>query len=95
MKVKAVGDKIIVERDPPKECTEGGILIPESLERTPRFNPTQMATIVSVGPRCQYPALSEGVRIALKTGWGDDYHYDDRTYTILSEREYRDCCVAV
>ena len=94
MSLKAYGDKIIVERDPPKECSEGGIIIPESLERTPRFNPTGYATIVSVGPRCRYPALSVGTRIAIKTGWGDDYFYDDRTLTILSEREYRDCCIA-
>jgi co-chaperonin GroES (HSP10) len=93
MKLKAIGDKIIVERDPPKECAEGGILIPETLERTPRFNPTDMATVVSVGPRCPYPAIAVGTRIAIKTAWGDDYFHDDRTLTILSEREYRDCCI--
>ena len=94
MKLKAAGDKIIVERDPHKECNDGGIVIPESLERTPRFNPMNMATVVSVGPKCPYPAISPGVRIAIKDGWGDNYFYDDRTLTILTEREYRDCCIA-
>jgi co-chaperonin GroES (HSP10) len=95
MSLKAYGENIIVERDPPKECAEKGIIIPESLERTPRFGPTGYATIISVGPRCRYPALSPGVRIAIKEAWGDNYFYDNRTLTILSEREYRDCCIAV
>lgn len=92
--IRAYGDKIIVEKDAHKECAEKGILIPESLERTPRFNPGVYATIVSVGPRCKYPALDVGVRIALKEAWGDTIFHDNRTLTILTEREYRDCCVA-
>jgi co-chaperonin GroES (HSP10) len=94
MPLKAYGDKIVVERDPPKPAAEDGILIPASLERTPRFNPTDLATIISVGPRCKVKEFREGGRLAIKTGWGDDFFHDDRTFTILTEREYRDCCLA-
>ena len=92
--IKAYGDKIIVERDPIGPCEEKGILIPASLERTPRFNPSGYARIVSVGPRCNVSEIKEGGRLIIKTGWGDDFFYDDRTFTILPEREYRDCCLA-
>ena len=85
MKPRALGEHIWVEKDPKKECSEDGILIPESLERTPRFGPSVLATVVSAGARCK--ELKAGMRIVLKAVAGDDYIYDGHTYTRLRERD--------
>ena len=85
MTLKAIGEHIWVEKDPKKDAVEGGILIPESLERTPRYGPTVLATVVSVGGRCK--TLTAGQRIALKDIAGDEYHYEGRTYTHLREKD--------
>ena len=85
MTPRAIGEHIWVVKDPKKPCVEGGILIPESLERTPRFGPSVLATVVSVGGRCK--DLKAGMRIVLKDIAGDDYIYDGNTYTHLRERD--------
>lgn len=82
---QAIGERIFVEKDAAKPCEEGGILIPECLERTPRFGPSVYATVVSVGGRCKN--LRPGMRIVLKDVAGDDYHYDGHTYTHLREKD--------
>lgn len=91
--IKAIGDKIVVEKPiATKEHNEGGIIIPESLQRTPRFAGYVVATVLSVGNRVtQFKA---GDRILMRSVWGDDYYYDNRTITVLSERQWRDCCIA-
>ena len=85
MTLKAIGEHIWVEKDPYKETMEGGILIPESADRSPRHSPTILGTVVSVGGRCK--TLTAGQRIALKDIAGDDYHYEGRTYTHLREKD--------
>jgi len=82
---RAIGEHIRVEKDPYKETMEGGILIPESADRSPRHSPTVLGTVVSVGGRCK--TLTAGQRIALKAVAGDDYHIDNKTYTHLRERD--------
>jgi co-chaperonin GroES (HSP10) len=83
--IQAIGEKIVVRKDPAKVLSEGGILIPEILERTPRFSPTVLATVISVGNRCRI--LKAGMRVALKCVAGDDYHYGDDTFTVLREKD--------
>lgn len=90
---RAVGDKIIVEK--PQEDgphAEGGIIIPESLQRTPRFGGYVVARVLSVGARVT--EFKPGNKILMRAVWGDDYFYDGRTITILTERMWRDCCHA-
>ena len=91
MTPKAVRDTIIVLKDKVEEATEKGIIVPAGLQRTPRFSPTIEATILAVGPKVREPALKVGGRIGLNSAWGDDYFIDNKTLTILTEREYRDC----
>ena len=83
--IQAIGEKIVVRKDPPKPLQEGGILIPEVLERTPRFSPTILATVISVGARCKI--LKAGMRVALKCVAGDDYIHDNETFTVLREKD--------
>ena len=82
---QAIGQYIFCIKDAPKECMEGGILIPESLERTPRFGPSVLATVVSVGGRCN--VLKAGDRICLKDVAGDDIIFNDTTYIRVREKD--------
>lgn len=82
---KAIGDRVWVQKERPSETKERGIIIPENAERTPRFGPSVLATVVSAGPRCH--TLKAGMRIVLKDVAGDSYFYDGNAYTILRERD--------
>lgn len=83
--IKAVGDRVIVQKDARGPTEIGGILIPESLVRTPRFSPTVFGKVVSAGPKCR--SVKTGQRVALKNHAGDDWLIEENTYTILRERD--------
>jgi co-chaperonin GroES (HSP10) len=83
--IQAIGENIWFRKDAPKPCMEKGILIPESLERTPRYGPSVLATVVSVGRRVVN--LKPGDRIVVKDIAGDDFIYDDQTFTRCRERD--------
>jgi co-chaperonin GroES (HSP10) len=80
---KALGHFIFVKRDPYKPTMEDGILIPENAERTPRFAPTVLATVVSCGAKCK--TLKPGIRVAVKQHAGDDLLFADQTFTRMRE----------
>lgn len=82
---QALGHFIFIQRDPYKPTEEGGILIPESCDRTPRFSPTVLATVVSVGKRCVQ--LKPGERVAVKQVAGDDLFIDGEIFTRMRERD--------
>jgi co-chaperonin GroES (HSP10) len=86
---KAIGDKIIVEKDKLDEAYAGGIIIPAASQRTPTHAGMIEATVLSVGAKVT--AMKAGQRIMMRHAWGDDYFYDERILTVLTEREYRDC----
>lgn len=80
---QALGHFIFIQRDAYKPTEEGGILIPESCDRTPRFSPTVLATVVSCGGECK--VLKKGDRIAVKQVAGDDIEYGDSVFTRMRE----------
>lgn len=82
---QAMGDQIIVIKDPYKPTSVGGILIPEIADRTPRFSPTIFATVHSCGRRVVN--LKSGMRIALKIHCGDEFEYDGKQYSRMRERD--------
>ena len=83
--IQAIGERIVVQKDPQGPLMDGGILIPEMLERTPRYRPTILATVKSVGARCA--VLKPGMRVALKCVAGDDYLWDNEGFTVLREKD--------
>ena len=85
MNLKPIGVNIVVKKDPKKPCTEGGILIPEMCERTPRFGPTVLGTVMGVGARCN--VLKVGDRVALKDIAGDDILWGGNVFTHLREKD--------
>lgn len=86
---KAIGDKIIVEKAEHVEHQIGGIVIPEALERTPRYAGYVTAKVISVGGRVKDWAV--GDTMLMREVWGDEYFYDNRSLTIINERAARDC----
>ncbi len=83
--MKPIGVNVLVEKEPKKPLMVGGILIPESLERTPRFGPTVFATVVGVGGKVS--GCKVGDRVALKDIAGDDYFVGGKTLTLLREKD--------
>ena len=80
---QALGNQIIVIKDPYKPTEVGGILIPEVADRTPRFSPTILATVHSVGKRVVN--LKAGMRVALKIHTGDEFYWEGKQFSRMRE----------
>ena len=63
MKLKPLGDKIIVERTQAEATSKGGIILPDSAKEKPR-----QGTVLSVGPG---KLLDDGSRKASEINKGD------------------------
>jgi co-chaperonin GroES (HSP10) len=85
MTPRPTGDRILVEKDPYTPTIEGGILIPQNAERTPRYSPTVYGKVVGLGPDVQW--VRKGHRIALKAHAGDQWMIGERDLTLLRERD--------
>jgi co-chaperonin GroES (HSP10) len=83
--IKALDQFIIIQKDPIKETKEKGVIIPASSQRTPRFGPTVLATVVSVGAKAK--TVRVGDRVAVKDIAGDDLYHDNQTYTRMREKD--------
>ncbi len=79
--IQPLGQNILVEKDPQGPLSYGGVLIPECAERTPRFAPTILATVLAVGGKVT--DVKAGARVALKAYAGDEWEIDGRRLTLL------------
>lgn len=82
---KPVGLRILVEKEPYRPTTEGGILIPESADRTPRFSPTVRGKVLAVGHKVKQ--IKPGDWVALKRVAGDEIEYGGRQVTLCRLKE--------
>lgn len=83
--IQPIGDRVAVQKDPQPPLVVGGILIPECAERTPRWAPTILGTVLGVGPRVK--SLKPNDRVALKSYAGDEWYIDNQQITIIRERD--------
>ena len=83
--LRPLGIRVVVEKDAQKPLEVGGILIPECLEKTPRYGPTILGTVRGIGGQCRH--VKVGDRVALKAVCGDDYFVGDRTLTVCREKD--------
>lgn len=83
--IQPLGIHIIVRKDPQPPLEVGGILIPECAERTPRFAPTILGTVLAVGGKVKF--AKTGDRVALKTYAGDELEYAGEQVTRLREKD--------
>jgi chaperonin GroES len=87
MKIRPLGDRVVVERDSKEEKSAGGILLPDNAREKP-----QMGKVLSVGDGKQ---LKNGERRPLQvkagdkvyfTAWaGDEYKSGDKNVLIMRE----------
>lgn len=88
--IQAIGHHVFVQKDPIHHLQVGGILIPSMSERTPRFSPTILGTVVSAGKRCRH--VKAGDRVALKNVAGDDWLWNGQYFTHLREKDIIGIC---
>jgi chaperonin GroES len=89
MRLKPLGDRVIVRRSASEEKTKGGIMLPDTAKQKP-----QRGKVLAVGPGKQ---LKDGSRRPLQvkegdtvlfTAWaGDEFNERTTTDTILVMRE--------
>lgn len=89
MKIKPLGDRVLVEREEAEEKTKGGILLPEKAKEKP-----QRGVVLEVG---EGKVLKDGSRKPLQvkkgdriyfTAWaGDEYKTDGSTVLLMREEE--------
>jgi len=88
MKVKPLGDRLVVERFQPEEKTAGGILLPDTAKNKP-----QRGKVLAVGAG---KLSKEGKRLPLQvkvgdtvlfTTWAGDEYKDHKGENILLMRE--------
>ncbi|MGB9749402.1 MAG: co-chaperone GroES [Caldisericia bacterium] len=89
MKLKPIGDKIIVEPEKEEEKTKSGIVLPDTAKEKP-----QKGKVIAVGPG---KILDNGQRSPMEIKEGDTVIYskyagteikiEDKEYLILSDRD--------
>jgi chaperonin GroES len=89
MKVKPLGDRIVVRREEAEETTTGGIVLPDSAKNKP-----QRGTILAVGPGRMLKdgsrrplQVKEGDKVLFTTWAGDEFKGRSTTDNILLMRE--------
>jgi chaperonin GroES len=88
MKVKPLGDRIVVRREEAEEKTAGGIVLPDTAKNKP-----QRGTVLAVGTgkmlkdgSRRKPQVKDGDKV-LFTAWAGDEYKDREQHNILIMRE--------
>ena len=89
MKIKPLGDRLVVERLEQEEKTYGGIIIPDSAKEKPK-----QGKVLAVGPGAKddngkrVPVDVQAGDIVLFTQWaGNEIKIDGKDYLVLSEKD--------
>ena len=89
MKIKPLGDKVVVKPAKVEEKTESGIILPGSAQEKPH-----QGTVVAVGPGARDDKgnhipldVKEGDRVIYGKFGGVDLKYDNEEYIVLSEKD--------
>jgi len=86
MKIRPLGDRVIVENLEPKEVTKGGIIIPDTAKEKP-----QEAKVVAVGKgkvedgKLIAPEVKVGDTVLFGKYAGTEIKMNDKEYLILKE----------
>ena len=89
MKIKPIGDKIVLKRLKPREKSPGGIIIPDAAREKP-----QEGRVVAVGPgrpakkgKREAPSVNKGDRVLFASYAGTDVDVGDEEFVILEEED--------
>ena len=89
MKVRPLGDRLLVERVEAKEKTAGGIVLPDTAKEKPKEG-----VVKAVGPgkllddgTRQAPALKKGDHVLFASYAGNDIQLDGEEHLIMREED--------
>ncbi len=87
MKLKPLGNRVLVERIEPEEVRKGGIIIPDTVKEKPLEG-----KVIAVGPGAfdekgtrRNPEVKEGNRVLFGKYAGTEVTVDDAEYLIMGE----------
>lgn len=89
MKLKPLGDRVVVEALEREEKTKGGLVLPDTVKEKPiegRVVAVGAGKLTDDGKR-QPMDLKEGDRVIYSKYSGTEVKLDDKEYLILSERD--------
>ncbi len=87
MKIRPIGDKILVERVEAESKTKGGIVLPDTAKEKPKegkIAAVGQGRLMDDGKRVPF-TVKEGDRVIFASYAGTDVKVDGREYLILSE----------
>lgn len=84
MKLKPLGDRVVLQYQEAEEKTESGILLPDSAKEKP-----QEAVVVAVGPGKdgQQMQIKKGDKVIVKQYSGTEIKLDDEEFVIVSQSD--------
>jgi chaperonin GroES len=89
MKVKPLGERIVIRREEAEEKTAGGIVLPDSAKNKP-----QRGTVLAVGPgrllkdgTRRAPQVKQGDKVLFTSWAGDEFKGRASTDNVLLMRE--------
>ncbi|MCK4351954.1 co-chaperone GroES [candidate division WOR-3 bacterium] len=87
MKIRPLGDRVLVKRIEPEEVKKGGIIIPDTVKEKP-----QQGKVIAVGPgkfdeagKRRKLDVKEGDKILFGKYSGTEVEIDDEEYLIMGE----------
>ncbi|NBG87502.1 co-chaperone GroES [Isachenkonia alkalipeptolytica] len=88
MKIKPLGDRVVIKKVEPEEKTKSGIVLPNSAKEQP-----QMAEVLEVGPGGMVEGkevtmeVKKGDRVIFSKYAGNEVKLDGEEYTILKQSD--------
>ena len=89
MKVKPIGDKVLIKRLDPEEKTAGGIVLPDSAKEKPREGKVIElgdGKLLKSGERAK-SRLKKGNRVLFSSYAGTEITIEDEEYLIMTEED--------
>lgn len=89
MKLKPIGDKIIVERIEPESKTKGGIVLPDTAKEKPKEGKIIAigeGKLLDNGSRVA-PSVKVGEKIIFSSFAGSEVKIDNKEYLIMNEED--------
>ncbi|OWK27045.1 MAG: co-chaperone GroES [Parcubacteria group bacterium GW2011_GWA2_38_13b] len=85
MKIKPLGNRVVVEPLSKEEKTQSGIILPDTVDKE---KPEQGKIIaVGAGKKIQESGVKKGDTVLFGKYGGDDIKFDNKEYKVLKEEE--------
>jgi chaperonin GroES len=84
MKLKPLGNRVVLQYQKAEEKTQTGIILPDSAKEKP-----QEATVIAVGPgkADEKPQVREGDKVIVSKYSGTEVKLEEEEYIIVSQKE--------